>query len=57
MLRRGLRSLNNLEATEAVETQATINNSPFFIVPKSIDALSDPALAAALIDFNSSNSY
>ena len=57
MLRRGLRSLDDLEAVEVVEAQAATNSSPPPLVPKPIDALSDPALAVALVDFNPSDPY
>ena len=57
MLRRGLRSLDDLEAIEVAEARATTDSSPPPIVPKPIDALSDPALAAALVDFDPSDPY
>ena len=57
MLRRGLRSLDDLEAAEAAEARAAADSSPPPIVPKPIDALSDPALVVALVDFDPSDPY
>ena len=57
MLRRGLRSLDDLEAVEVVETRAATDSSPPPIVPEPIDALSDPALVVALVDFDPSEPY